>query len=192
VIEVDGKRVLHDRNTEKIYILLNKPSGYISTTTDTHREPTIMDLLPATGKRLYPVGRLDKDTEGLILITNDGDLTYRLTHPKHHVNKVYLTWVCGDPTEESLDKLRKGIMLEDDMTAPAIVQREHCPNGNCLRITIHEGRKRQIKRMCAAVGLPVLRLKRIQIGPICLGDLRPGDYRYLSKAEIEAFRKDNK
>jgi hypothetical protein len=124
VIEVDGRRVLLD--VEKIYILLNKPAGYLSTTADLRGRKTIMDLLPSTGKRIYPVGRLDKDTEGLLLITNDGDLTYRLTHPKHHVDKVYLAWVTGEPTDESLDKLRRGIMLEDGMTAPAIVKRQSC------------------------------------------------------------------
>jgi len=185
VIEVDGKPVLY--STDKVYILLNKPSGYLSTTADVHGSRTIMELIPHTGKRLYPVGRLDKDTEGLLLITNDGDLTYRLTHPKHHVDKVYLAWVKGDPSEESLDKLRRGIMLEDGMTAPAIVQREDCPNGNCFGVTVHEGRKRQVKRMFAAIGHEVLRLKRVQLGSIHLGDLRPGDHRHLSQEEIEAL-----
>jgi len=191
-IEVDGKRVLLD--VEKVYILLNKPAGYLSTTADLRGRKTIMDLLPSTGKRIYPVGRLDKDTEGLILITNDGDLTYQLTHPKHHVDKVYLVWVAGEPTDESLDRLRRGVMLEDGMTAPAVVERQNCrgksetPSYSCLRITIYEGRKRQIRRMCAAIGHKVQRLKRIQVGPIHLGDLRPGGYRHLSQAEIEAIK----
>ena len=146
-----------------------------------------MALLPPIDSRIYPVGRLDKDTEGLLLITNDGDLTHRLTHPRHHVDKVYLAWVTGEPTDESLNKLRRGIMLEDGMTAPAFIQRE---NRSCLRITIHEGRKRQIRRMCAAIGHGVQRLKRIQQGPIHLGDLRPGDYRYLSQREVEMLKRE--
>jgi 23S rRNA pseudouridine2605 synthase/16S rRNA pseudouridine516 synthase len=192
-IEVDGKRVWLD--TEKIYILLNKPPGYLSTTADHRGRQTIMDLLPPVDNRIYPVGRLDRDTEGLLLITNDGDLTYRLTHPKHHVEKVYLVWVTGSPSEESLDKLRHGIALEDGMTAPALVRREACKDRpqtrpDCLRITIHEGRKRQVRRMCAAIGHNVLKLKRIQIGPIHLGDLRPGDHRHLSKEEVAALKRE--
>jgi len=196
VIKIDGKTVSY-KTEDKIYILLNKLPGYLSTSSDPRGEPTIMELLPDTGKRLFPVGRLDKDTEGLIVITNDGDLTYRLTHPKHHVNKIYLVWVNGMPTEESLDKLRNGIMIEDGMTAPALVERGTDPkhyhtqsdkNVTCLKITIHEGRKRQIKRMISAIGHVVLRLKRIQIGPIVLGDLRPGKYRYLTRSEVEQLK----
>lgn len=186
VIEIDGKRVL--LNFEKIYILLNKLPGYLSATTDPHGEKTVLDLLPPMKERIYPVGRLDKDTEGLLLITNDGELTYRLTHPKHHVDKIYLAWIKGNPTDESLEKLRKGIMLEDGMTSPALVEREKGAGGSCLRITIHEGRKRQIKRMCNAIGHRVQRLKRVQIGPIHLGDLQPGHYRNLSQEEINTLK----
>jgi len=193
VIEVDGKNVLYDPDAENVYILLNKLPGYLSATVDFHGEPTIIDLLPHTDKRLHLVGRLDKDTEGLLIVTNDGDLTYRLTHPKHHVDKVYLAYVEGNPTEESLDKLRRGIMLEWGMTAPAIVERENLPkkdpNNTCLRITIHEGKKRQIKRMFSAIGHKVLKLRRIQLGPITLGDLRPGEYRYLTLEEIEILKR---
>jgi pseudouridine synthase len=185
LIQVEGKRVTLD--TDKFYILLNKPTGYLSTTADTHGRPTIMDLLPPTYKRLYPVGRLDMDTEGLLIITNDGELTYRLTHPKHHVDKVYLAWVEGNPTEEALDKLRDGIALEDIVTSPAIVERE---GEHCLRITIHEGRKRQVRRMCAAVGHKVQRLKRVQLGSLHLGDLPLGEYRYLSEEEIETLKRE--
>ena len=190
VIEVDGERVVLD--VEKVYILLNKPPGYLSTTVDLRGRQTIMDLLPHTGKRVYPVGRLDKDTEGLIIVTNDGDLTYLLTHPKHHVDKVYLAYVAGNPTDESLDKLRRGVMLQDGMTSPAIVEREDYPGGTCLRITIHEGRKRQVRRMCTAIGHKVKSLKRIQVGPIHLGDLPPGQYRYLSREEVEQLKGEEK
>jgi len=183
-IEIDGKIIDADKDSEKIYILLNKLPGYISSTAR-YGEPTVMDLVPDLGTRLYPVGRLDKDTEGLILITNDGDLTYRLTHPKHHIDKVYIARVSGDPTDDSLDKLRRGIMLEDGMTLPAVIQKE----GDHIRVTIHEGRKRQIKRMFAAIGHRVIGLKRIQLGTIELGDLPPGKYRFLSKEEIESLSK---
>jgi len=186
VIEVDGKPVL--RNEGKVYILLNKTPGYLSTTADPRGHKTIMDLLPPTDKRIYPVGRLDKDTEGLIIVTNDGDLTHRLTHPSHNVDKVYLAWIERKPTDEELDRLRRGVMLDDGMTAPATVKREKCSTGVCLRITIHEGRKRQVRRMCAAVGHKVRRLKRIQEGPLHLGDLAPGKYRYLSRKEVEALK----
>lgn len=187
VIEVDGKRVLLD--VEKVYILLNKLPGYLSTTIDLRGRQTVLDLLPPTDKRIYPIGRLDKDTEGLLFITNDGDLTYRLTHPIHHVDKVYLAWVIGEPAEESLDKLRRGIMLDDGMTAPAIVEKEMSDSGVCLRIIIREGRKRQVRRMCAAIGHRVKRLKRVQVGPIHLGDLPPGDHRHLSPEEVEALKR---
>jgi len=196
VIEVEGKRVSYDPDAKKIYILLNKLPGYLSATADSHGVPTIMDLLPHSDERLFPVGRLDKDTEGLLIVTNDGDLTYHLTHPKHHVDKVYLAYVEGTPTEESLDKLRQGIMLDCGMTAPAVVERESYNRNDktdskntCLKITIHEGKKRQIKRMCAAIGHKVLRLKRIQLAQITLGDLRPGEYRYLTQEEVESLKK---
>ncbi len=188
VIEVDGERVVLD--VEKVYILLNKPPGYLSTTVDLRGRQTIMDLLPPMDKRVYPVGRLDKDTEGLLIVTNDGDLTYLLTHPSHRVDKVYLAWVAGNPADESLDKLRRGVMLQDGMTSPAIVERESSPDSRCLRITIHEGRKRQVRRMCTAIGHKVQRLKRIQVGPIHLGDLSPGQYRYLSREEVELLKGD--
>ena len=186
IIEVDGEPVLPAEG--KVYILLNKAPGYISTTFDPHGHKTIMDLLPPKNKRIYPVGRLDKDTEGLLIITNDGELTHYLTHPRYNINKVYLAWVAGKPDDQALDKLRRGIMLYDGMTAAALVERESCSTGTCLRITIHEGRKRQIKRMCAAVGHKVRRLKRIQVGPLHLGDLATGSYRYLLQEEVEAIK----
>jgi 23S rRNA pseudouridine2605 synthase len=186
IIEVDGEPVLPVEG--RVYILLNKAPGYISTTFDPRGHKTIMDLLPPTDKRIYPVGRLDKDTEGLLIITNDGELTHYLTHPRYNINKVYLAYVAGKPDDQALDKLRRGVMLDDGMTAPALVERESCSTSPCLRITIHEGRKRQIKRMCAAVGHKVRRLRRIQVGPLHLGDLAPGGYRYLSQEEVEALK----
>jgi 23S rRNA pseudouridine2605 synthase len=186
IIEVDGRHIEPDK--EKVYILLNKPHGYLSTTSDEKGRKTVIDLLPIKDKRLYPVGRLDLDTEGLLIITNDGELTYLLTHPKHNINKVYLAWLNDKPTDKELDKLRIGIMLEDGMTAPALVERERDAKQNCMRITIHEGRKRQVKRMFSAIGYEVLRLKRIKIGSIELGKLPPGKFRYLLPEEVKALR----
>ncbi|MGQ9609313.1 MAG: pseudouridine synthase [bacterium] len=189
IIEVDNERISFNTNEEKVYIILNKLSGYISAVSDKRGEPTIMNLIPDIGKRIYPVGRLDKDTEGLILLTNDGELTYLLTHPKHHIEKVYSVWVTGEPTDESLKRIRTGVLIDNEMTAPAIVEKVEYKNGiSHLKVTIHEGRKRQIKKMFATIGHKVVRLKRIQIGPISIGNLKPGEYRYLTKEEINKLK----
>lgn len=196
-IEVDGVKVTYNPNAKKVYILLNKLPGYLSACTDSRGVPTIMDLLPRTEERLFPVGRLDKDTEGLLIVTNDGELAYKLTHPKHEVDKTYLVWVEGVPSESSLDKIRQGLELEDGtITAPAAVEivksNKYQTEGNiastCLKIVIHEGKKRQIKRMFYAIGHRVLKLRRIQIGTISLGDLKPGKYRYLTQEEVESLK----
>jgi len=199
LIEIDGKPISYSPNPEKIYILLNKLPGYLSACIDSRGVPTIMDLLPHTEERLFPVGRLDKDTEGLLIVTNDGDLVYKLTHPKHHVDKTYIAWVEGIPSEKSLEEIRNGIMIESGMTAPAVVEIVDCPDPKsqrtdidktttCLKIVIHEGKKRQIKRMCLAIGHKVLKLRRIQLGTINLGDLKPGKYRYLTQKEVESLK----
>jgi 23S rRNA pseudouridine2605 synthase len=193
LIEIGGKRILYNPNPEKIYILLNKLPGYLSACIDSRGVPTIMDLLPQTEERLFPVGRLDKDTEGLLIVTNDGDLVYKLTHPKHHVDKTYLAWVEGIPSEKSLEEMRNGIVIDSGLTAPADVKIVKCPDSEnkinaCLRIVIHEGKKRQIKRMCFAIGHNVLKLRRIQLGTITLGDLKPGKYRYLTQKEVESLK----
>ncbi len=189
VVEVDNKRINFNTNEEKVYIILNKLPGYVSAVSDKRGEPTVMELIPDIGKRVYPVGRLDKDTEGLMLFTNDGELAYFLTHPKHHVEKVYSVWVTGKPTDESLNKIRSGVLIDNEITAPAKVERIEYKNGiSYLRIAIHEGRKRQIKRMFSAIGHKVVRLKRIQIGPIAIGNLRPGEFRYLTKEEIKKLK----
>lgn len=187
IVEVNGIKV--QPKGEKTYFLLNKPAGYVSTTSDERGRKTILDLLPSTNERLYPVGRLDIDTEGLIIITNDGELTYLLTHPKHNINKVYLAWLDGRPTINDIDKLSKGVMLEDGMTAPALVERENYSKGDCLRITIHEGRKRQVRRMCEAIGYKVLKLRRVKIGFLELGKIPLGKFRRLLPEEVEALKK---
>lgn len=190
IVEFNGKRIMPDN--DKIYILLNKPPGYLSTASDERGRKTIINLVPSTSKRLYPVGRLDMDTEGLLIVTNDGELAYLLTHPKHNIDKVYLAWTDKRATDEDINKLRMGIMLDDGITAPANVEHEAHSRGNCLRITIHEGRKRQIKRMFSAIGYKVLRLKRIKVGTIELGELPTGKFRYLSLDEVESLKNQAK
>lgn len=187
VIEVDGKLVtLPHKHT---YLMLNKPVGYICTVHDPQGRPTIMDLIP-TQTRLYPVGRLDKDSEGLILLTDDGDLAQRLTHPSWEHEKEYLVLVEGRPEPHSLRRLREGIALENGFTWPAdvTVLGEEL-DGTWLRFVIHEGRKRQLRRMCQAVGHPVRRLIRVRIGPLCLGELPVGQYRPLTEEECVLLRK---
>ncbi len=181
VIAVDGVVIT---KPEHRTIMLHKPSGVISTVTDPQARDTVMSLVPNI-PGLHPIGRLDKDTTGLLLLTNEGDLTYALTHPKHHVNKVYDAMVEGKPNEEALTKLREGVELEDGMTAPSQVRRlDHIGRTTVLEIVIHEGRKRQIRRMCLAVGHPVVRLRRVRVGPLTLSNLPEGQWRDLTAQEI--------
>lgn len=171
-------------SAERIVYALNKPAGVVSTARDTHGRPTVVALVGAA-ERLYPVGRLDADTTGLILLTNDGELAHRLTHPSFEVPKTYVATVAGAPVRaRALTALREGVRLDDGMTAPATVRRL---SSSRLELTIHEGRKRQVRRMCEAVGHPVTRLERVRFGPLELGDLRPGAYRRLTAAELRAL-----
>jgi 23S rRNA pseudouridine2605 synthase len=182
-VEVDGRPV---RPEPREVHALNKPPGVVSTARDTHGRRTVVDLV-SSDLRLYPVGRLDADTTGLILLTNDGDLAERLTHPRYEVEKVYRARVEPQRVpERALRALREGIELEDERTAPARV-RQTGPGE--LEIAIHEGRKRQVRRMCEAVGHRVTALERIAFGPLRLGDLRPGQSRLLSSAEVARLRK---
>jgi 23S rRNA pseudouridine2605 synthase len=178
---VDGNPV-RDPGTRVVYAL-NKPAGVVSTARDPQRRPTVTSLIPDANVRLYPVGRLDIDTTGLILLTNDGELAYRLTHPRFEVPKTYRVVVANAPIREAaLRALRQGVELDDGLTAPARVRRLAA---DALEITIHEGRKRQVKRMCEHVGHPVVRLERVAIGALQLGDLTPGQARRLTDAETE-------
>jgi len=177
-VEVDGVTV--SASPDLVYYLLNKPAGVVTTASDTHGRPTVVKLVPAE-PRVFPVGRLDADTEGLLLLTNDGDLTHRLTHPSFGIEKEYLTEVDGEPSAADLRRLRRGVELDDGMTAPAGVT---AVAPRALRITIHEGRNRQVRRMCEAVGHPVVRLVRTRIGPLVDRTLAPGEWRALSAAEI--------
>jgi 23S rRNA pseudouridine2605 synthase len=161
---------------------LNKPVGVVSTTKDTHGRPTVVDLVAEEKARLYPVGRLDADTSGLILLTNDGALAHRLTHPSFEVEKTYRAHVGGGPVgEPALRRLREGVRLEDGMTAPARVRRL---GAGILELTIHEGRNRQVRRMCEAVGHRVIALERIAFGPLRLGALPSGEHRRLEQQEV--------
>jgi 23S rRNA pseudouridine2605 synthase len=165
---------------------VHKPEGVVSTARDPGGRPTVVELVPAESRRLYPVGRLDVDTTGLLLLTNDGDLAHRLTHPSFEVGKTYEARVERPPVgEPALRALREGVELGDGVTAPARVRRL-APDA--LELTIHEGRKRQVRRMLEEVGHPVLGLKRVRLGPVRLGDLPEGASRRLTPAEVEALR----
>ncbi|MEA3402743.1 MAG: pseudouridine synthase [Armatimonadota bacterium] len=187
-IRVDGQPV--EIPEGYIYLALNKPPGYVTTRDDTHGRPTVMDLVPEHLRtRIYPVGRLDQDTTGLLLLTDDGDLTQRLLHPRHHVEKEYLADVEGTPPESQLRRLRSGIELEDGPTQPAGVVLVATEGGETrLRITITEGRNRQVRRMCDAIGHPVRRLKRVRMGPLRLGELSLGEVRPLTEGQVQALR----
>jgi 23S rRNA pseudouridine2605 synthase len=181
-IEVDGTPV--PVRPGLVHYVLNKPRGVVSTAQDTHGRPTVVDLVPAE-PRVYPVGRLDADTEGLLVLTNDGDLAQLLTHPRHGVEKEYLAHVDnGRVSAGALRRLRDGIELEDGLTASAAVSQ---PEPGVLRITIHEGRNRQVRRMCDVVGHPVLRLVRVRIGPLSDRRLGPAEWRPLTVAEVRAL-----
>ena len=181
-IEVDGAPV--GVRPGLVYYLLNKPAGVVTTASDPHDRPTVVDLVP-DDPRVFPVGRLDAQTEGLLLLTNDGDLAYRLTHPSFGVDKEYLAEVQGRPSPAAVRQLREGVVLEDGRTAPA---RAVLVDASVLRITIHEGRNRQVRRMCEAVGHPVARLVRTRIGPLVDRSLAPGSHRTLVAEEMKALR----
>ena len=187
-IRVDGRRV---KPAERLrYILLNKPAGFITTRSDPQRRRTVLDLLAGVREYVYPVGRLDYDTEGLLLLTNDGDLAAALTHPRHGVERTYEARVAGMPDHEALERLRKGIPLDGKRTLPAdVVLLNKSGREGVLLITIREGRNRQVRRMCEAVGHPVDKLKRVKIGPLSDRMLRRGAWRDLTAEEIKKLKK---
>ena len=183
-ITLDGKPLR--REVTKLYVLLYKPAGYMTTLKDPEGRPIVTDLLKGIKTRVYPVGRLDYNTEGLLLLTNDGAWANRLAHPRHEVDKEYLVRVSGTVSPEQLGAMAAGLELDDGRTAPAAVRVEReSDNNSWLSITIHEGRYRQVRRMCEAVHLSVVRLKRVRYGFLELGELRPGEYRLLTAAEAE-------
>lgn len=172
-----------------VYIMLHKPEGYVTTVKDQFQRPTVMDLLEDVTERVYPVGRLDYDTSGLLLLTNDGDLTYRLTHPKHHIEKTYEAKLFGIPSQEDIVQFRRGITIDGKKTEPAkleILQKEK--KYTTVRIVIQEGRNRQVRKMCQAIKHPVAKLKRIGTGTLFLKDLKKGSYRYLTQKEISYLK----
>lgn len=176
-----------------VYIMLNKPAGYLSTVKDDLDRPTVLDLTVGIKERIFPVGRLDYETEGLLLLTNDGDLAYKLTHPKYEVYKSYEVWVEGVPKESDLDELRNGIILDDKLTAPAIIEvLETHNNMVLLEVKIREGRNRQVRRMFSAINHPVLNLKRIEQDGLTLGSLPSGEYRFLTEEEIKDLKNIDK
>jgi 23S rRNA pseudouridine2605 synthase len=185
-IELDGIRVIVDASI--VHWIVNKPPGYVTTARDTHGRPTVLDLVPDE-PRVFPVGRLDLDTEGLLLLTNDGELAQLLTHPSHGVEKEYYAEVEGKPTPAEMRALREGIELEDGPTRPAratIVQ-ESATGTTALTIVVKEGRKRMVRRMCAAIGHPVVRLARTRIGPLRDTRLAPGAWRALEPSEVRSL-----
>ena len=181
VVEVDGVPITVD--PDLVHYLLNKPAGVVTTASDTHGRPTVIELVPAS-PRVHPVGRLDLETEGLLLLTNDGALTHRLTHPSFGVEKEYLAEVAGLPSRGALRRLREGVELDDGMTAPAVVS---LVSPSVVKLVIHEGRNRQVRRMCEAVGHPVVRLVRTRIGPLRDQHLPPGAWRPLEQDELRAL-----
>lgn len=183
VIEVDGKRLLPA--PEKFYVMLNKPKGYVTTARDELGRRTVLDLVSGLKSRLFPVGRLDMETEGLLILTNDGEFANLLMHPRHEVWKTYVAVVRGHISKEAVNALCRGIVLEDGPTAPAKVRLLKSDDRSVVELSIREGRKRQVRRMFAALGYGIEDLKRISYGPIRLGDLPKGRWRLLSKAEVE-------
>lgn len=186
-VAVNGKLVHRE---EKVYLLLNKPTGYVTTVRDPQGRPTVMDLIKNLPVRVYPVGRLDYATEGFLLMTNDGELAWALTHPRHHVPKYYLAQVQGVPGPEELRRFRSGLMLDDGPTAPAEVRLVSKDGGDSLlAVTLYEGRNRQVRRMCEAINHPVVHLKRTGEGSLRLGNLAVGAFRFLTREEVGQLRK---
>jgi len=193
-IKVDGRRL--PRPKANIYVLLNKPRGYITSRSDPQHRPTVIDLLAQGGVRdyIYPVGRLDYDSEGLLLLTSDGELAARLTHPRHGVAREYEVRVRGVPDAHALDRMARGVTIDGRRTATAQVRlwrvyaSESGPQG-ILSLVIHEGRNRQVRKMCDAIGHPVVQLRRVRIGPIADDRLKPGQFRRLTPSEVTALKK---
>ncbi len=187
-VDVEGRRV--EKEEELVYLMINKPPGYLVTLKDNFQRPTIQQLLPSLRKRVFPVGRLDYNSSGLLLLTNDGELAYRLTHPRFKVPKTYLVKVKAEPNPSGLTRLEKGIYLDGKKTAPAkIAQIEGDPKKSLLKIEIYEGRKREVRRMFQAIGHKVLQLQRINFGGLGLGSLKMGKWRFLTAKEIETLKK---
>ncbi len=187
-VALDGRLVTNKETDDKIYIILNKPVGYVSTVKDQFGRPAVTDLVKDIQSRIYPVGRLDYDTSGLIILTNDGEFTYRLTHPKHEINKVYEAMISGVPNRAEAERFEAGLEIEDYVTSPARLEILEIKGENAvIRVTVHEGKNRQVRKMCKAIGHQVLTLKRVSIGPIALKDLPEGKWRKLTPEEVKSL-----
>ncbi len=189
VISIDGENLYIERKRNLVYYMLNKPRGYVTTTSDELDRRCVMDLMEGVEERVFPIGRLDRNSEGILLFTNDGDLANQIMHPSCHVTKTYRVTVRPDITEEQILDLTNGVEIDGRKTLPAVVTVLTKEEGRVvLQISIKEGRNRQIRKMCEGVGLEVARLKRTSIGPLKLGMLKPGEYRELTPAELTALR----
>ncbi|ADH60899.1 pseudouridine synthase [Thermoanaerobacter mathranii subsp. mathranii str. A3] len=186
IIEFDDKIVRREK--KKVYIMLNKPTGYITSVKDQFGRPTVMDLVKVK-ERIYPVGRLDYDTSGLLLLTNDGEIANILMHPRHEIAKTYIAKIKGIPTEEELERFRNGLLIEDYVTSKAEIKVLTVKKGtSVVEIKIHEGKNRQVRKMCEAIGHPVISLMRTKIGELSLEGLKPGEWRYLTNKEIDYLK----
>ncbi|MCX7709593.1 MAG: rRNA pseudouridine synthase [Clostridia bacterium] len=186
LVELDGKRLR--KEPKKVYIMLHKPTGYVTTSKDQFSRKTVLDLVEGIEERLYPVGRLDYDTSGLLLLTNDGEFTFKLTHPKHEIEKVYIARIQGIPSEAEMGNFRQGLRIEDYTTSPAGFRVIGKSGRDTLaEIIIHEGKNRQVRKMCEAIGHPVIELKREAIGNLALGNLKEGHWRHLELSEIKGI-----
>lgn len=184
-----GKPVVMPRDNRKVYVMLNKPRGYVTTLKDEKGRPTVIELVKDVGTRLYPIGRLDMDSDGLLILTNDGDLANRLAHPKHDVSKVYYAYVDGNVTTEQLTGLCRPIEIDGKLTAPAAVRKAgYTEYHTVLEVTIHDGRNRQVRRLCEREGLVVRKLTRISEGPLQLGNLDEGKWRHLNAKELRQLK----
>ncbi len=189
LITIDGERIFMPRKRNFLYIMMNKPRGYVTTVSDELDRRCVMDLLGDVEERVYPVGRLDRNSEGLLLFTNDGEFANSIMHPSRHISKTYRVTVRPDVNDDQLIALSEGVMIDGRKTLPAsVVVKEKQEGRVVLLMTIKEGRNRQIRKMCEAVGLEVARLRRISIGPLKLGMLKPGTYRELTAEELRALR----
>ena len=189
IVKVDDKLIKEENKL--VYILLNKPEGYITTVKDQFDRPSVLDLVSDIKERVYPIGRLDYETSGLLLLTNDGDLTYKLTHPKHEVDKTYVARVKGKLTKEEIERFKTGLKIEDYTTALAklkVIKYDEQRDSSLLEIKIQEGKNRQVRKMCKAINHPVLRLRRSAMGKIKIGDCEIGKYRYLTEDEIKYLK----
>lgn len=190
-LSVNDKKLELNPNKNLVYLVLNKPKNVLSASSDTTRRKTVLNFVPQTYPRVYPVGRLDEQSTGLVLLTNDGDLAYKLTHPKFHIPKKYLVWVVGNPSDKRLQPLREGIKLKEGKTAPAqLIILKSSPKSTLIEVIINEGKNHQIRRMFERVKVPLIQLKRISMGSINLDYLGLGKLRELSESEIKTLKSE--